>query len=98
MQPSSSSRSSPSSHDRSRASSHAPGTWPMRPADELRAVVETYLRSLKLAPELGSLAEALRYSLESGGKRVRPVLSIAVAEANGATVEAALPAAAALEL
>ena len=70
----------------------------MRAADELRDDLESYLRSLAFAPELGGLEEALRYSLESGGKRVRPVLCLAVAEANGATLEAALPAAAALEL
>jgi geranylgeranyl diphosphate synthase type II len=70
----------------------------MRPADELRDSVETYLRSLAFAPELGGLEDALRYSLESGGKRVRPVLCLAVAEANGASVDDALPAAAALEL
>jgi geranylgeranyl diphosphate synthase type II len=70
----------------------------MRPADELRDAVETYLRSLAFAPELGGLEEALRYSLESGGKRVRPVLCLAVAEANGASVDDALAAAAALEL
>ena len=55
----------------------------MRPADELRDAVEAYLGSLSFAPELGGLDEALRYSLESGGKRVRPVLCLAVAEANG---------------
>ena len=70
----------------------------MRPADELRDVVDRYLASLSFAPELGRLEEALRYSLESGGKRIRPILCLAVAEANGASIEAALPAAAALEL
>jgi geranylgeranyl diphosphate synthase, type II len=70
----------------------------MRRADELRVAVETYLRSLAFAPELGGLEESLRYALESGGKRVRPVLCLAVAEANGASVDDALPAAAALEL
>jgi geranylgeranyl diphosphate synthase, type II len=70
----------------------------MHPADELRDAVETFLRSLAFAPELGDLEDALRYSLESGGKRVRPVLCLAVAEANGASVDDALPAAAALEL
>jgi geranylgeranyl diphosphate synthase type II len=70
----------------------------MRTADELRDAVEAYLGSLALSPELGGLEEALRYSLESGGKRVRPVLCLAVAETNGASVEDALPAAAALEL
>jgi geranylgeranyl diphosphate synthase type II len=70
----------------------------MRPADELRDAVETYLRALAFAPELGGLDDALRYTLESGGKRVRPVLCLAVAEANGASVEDALPAAGALEI
>ncbi len=70
----------------------------MRPADELRDAVEATLRSLTLHPELGALEEALRYSLESGGKRIRPVLCLAVAEAAGGSVEDALPAAAAIEL
>src|SRR6186713_1035243 len=70
----------------------------MRTADELRDIVEAYLGSLALAPELGALEQPLRYSLESGGKRVRPLLCLAVAEANGASLEDALPAAAALEL
>jgi geranylgeranyl diphosphate synthase type II len=70
----------------------------MRPAEELRDAVESFLRSLAFAPELGDLEDALRYSLESGGKRVRPVLCLAVAEANGASVDDGLPAAAALEL
>ena len=72
--------------------------WPMRPADELRDAVEAYLGTLSFAPDLGALEGPLRYSLESGGKRVRPVLCLAVAEAAGGSVEAALPAAAALEL
>lgn len=70
----------------------------MRTADELRDVFEAYLGTLPLAPELGRLEEALRYALESGGKRVRPTLCLAVAQAAGGAVEQALPAAAALEL
>jgi geranylgeranyl diphosphate synthase, type II len=70
----------------------------MRTADELRDALEAYLGSLALVPELGGLAEPLRYSLESGGKRIRPLLCLAVADANGASLEDALPAAAALEL
>jgi geranylgeranyl diphosphate synthase type II len=70
----------------------------MRTADELRDAVEAYLGSLGFATELGGLREAMRYSLESGGKRVRPLLCLAVAEANGASLDDALPAAAALEL
>jgi geranylgeranyl diphosphate synthase type II len=70
----------------------------MRAADELRDAVEAYLASLRLAPELGRLEDAVRYALEPGGKRIRPVLCLAVAEASGGSVEDALPAAAAVEL
>ena len=72
--------------------------WPMRPADELRDAVEAYLRALSFTPELGALDEALRYPLESEGKRIRPVLCLAVADAAGGSVDDALPAAAAIEL
>src|SRR5215207_9057039 len=70
----------------------------MRTADELREAVEAYLGSLSFAPELGRLEEPLRYALESGGKRIRPVLCLAVAEAAHGDVAHALPAAVALEL
>ncbi len=70
----------------------------MRTPDELQELTELCLEELELDPDLGALGEALRYALEPGGKRVRPVLCLAVAEAAGGTVEVALPAAAALEL
>ncbi|MBA3380793.1 MAG: polyprenyl synthetase family protein [Actinobacteria bacterium] len=70
----------------------------MRTADELRDVFEAYLGALSLAPEFGRLEGAVRYALESGGKRVRPVVCLAVAEAEQGDIETALPAAAALEL
>jgi geranylgeranyl diphosphate synthase, type II len=70
----------------------------MRPAEKLRDAVEAYLRSMSFAAELGALEPALRYSLDSGGKRIRPVLCLAVTEAAGGNLEDALPAAAALEL
>jgi geranylgeranyl diphosphate synthase type II len=69
----------------------------MRTPDELRALVEGYLGELALTPELGGLAEALRYSLP-GGKRIRAVLCLATGEAEGREPEELLPAAAALEL
>ena len=47
---------------------------------------------------LPPLHEALHYAVFSGGKRIRPLLVIAAAEAVGGTVEDALPAAAAVEL
>jgi geranylgeranyl diphosphate synthase type II len=43
------------------------------------------------------LHTAMRYSLEAGGKRVRPVLLLAAADLCGATDDFALPAAVALE-
>lgn len=42
--------------------------------------------------------EAIRYSLFAGGKRVRPILAIAAAEALGARIPALLPVASSLEL
>jgi len=70
----------------------------MRSADELRALVEVYLDELALTPELGGLAEAMRYALDGGGKRVRPVLCLATGQAAGCEPEALLPAGAAVEL
>jgi geranylgeranyl pyrophosphate synthase len=43
------------------------------------------------------LHEAMRYSLQAGGKRLRPVLVLATAELFGAKADAALPAAVAIE-
>jgi geranylgeranyl diphosphate synthase type II len=68
----------------------------MRPPDELRSLVETYLADLALTPELGGLAGPMHYAI--GGKLIRPVLCLATAEAAGAEPEAALPAAVAVEL
>ena len=70
----------------------------MRGADELRETIERYLATLVFSQELGSLEAAVRYGVESGGKRIRPVLCLGVAEAVGGVVEDVLPAAAALEL
>jgi geranylgeranyl diphosphate synthase type II len=70
----------------------------MRTPEELREAIEEYLATLELAPELDGLAEPMRYALDPGGKRIRPILCLAVAESAGGTVEGALPAAAAVEL
>jgi geranylgeranyl diphosphate synthase type II len=70
----------------------------MLQVEELRAAVEEYLDRLQFSPELDGLEEAVRYALEGGGKRTRPVLCLATTEAAGGEVEEALPAAAALEL
>jgi geranylgeranyl diphosphate synthase type II len=70
----------------------------LRTPEELRGLVEAYLGELAFTPELGGLEDAVRYPLESGGKRVRPVLALAVTEAAGGVAEHCLPAAAAVEL
>ena len=70
----------------------------MSTAEELLELIEPYLDDLALTPELGDLERSMRYALAGGGKRVRPMLCLATAEAAGAEPEAALPAAAAVEL
>jgi geranylgeranyl diphosphate synthase type II len=70
----------------------------MQAPESLRALVECYLGELALTPELHGQAESVRYALDAPGKRVRPVICLATAEAAGAEASAALPAAAALEL
>jgi geranylgeranyl diphosphate synthase type II len=69
----------------------------VRSPAEHRASIESYLEQI---PEIdrGSLREPLRYALDGGGKRLRPVLCLAVAEAAGAPPQPAVPAAAAIEL
>jgi geranylgeranyl diphosphate synthase type II len=69
----------------------------MRAPDALLRLTEAYLADLTLTPELGAQQESMRYALE-GGKRIRGVICLATAEAAGADPEAALQAAAALEL
>jgi geranylgeranyl diphosphate synthase type II len=66
----------------------------------LRGLTEAALETLDFGEpaDVAPLAEAMRYSLLAGGKRVRPVLCLAVAEGFGRTAEDALPTALALEL
>src|SRR4051812_18745674 len=68
--------------------------------DHLRTLVEDGLEQLPLGepPDVTGLAEAMRYSLLAGGKRVRPVLCLATAETLGLEPELALPTALAVEL
>jgi geranylgeranyl diphosphate synthase type II len=68
----------------------------MQTPEQLRELVETYLGDLSLTPELGTLAAPMRHAL--GGKRIRPILTLATGEAVGVDAETVLPAAAAVEL
>src|SRR2546429_1376144 len=70
----------------------------MHSPDELKTLVEEALERLDLWPELHGQATSVRYSLEVGGKRVRPVIARAVGEALGGSVEQVMPAALAIEL
>ena len=70
----------------------------MRRPEELKELVEEYLRGFVFWPDLHGQADSMRYSLvEMGGKRVRPVISLATGEALGADPERILPAAVAVE-
>jgi geranylgeranyl diphosphate synthase, type II len=79
-----------------------PAISTLRPAypEHLRAEVERYLEAIRFSDEFATagLDEAMRYSLLAGGKRIRPVLSLATAEALGHPRDEVLPLAEAIEL
>ncbi len=65
-------------------------------ASDTDAAMDRFLPTVNERP--GSIHAAMRYCVFAGGKRLRPVLCIAAAEACGGSREAALPAACAVEL
>jgi len=67
-----------------------------RKKDIVDKALDKIVPSAKTFPP--SVNEAMRYSLFAGGKRVRPILSIAAAESLGAKTAGLLPLAGALEL
>ena len=72
----------------------------MKTYEEYRRIAENalvpMLESLGEIPE--RLLSAMRYSLEAGGKRLRPVMLLAACEMAGGDAETALPFACALEM
>jgi geranylgeranyl diphosphate synthase type II len=66
----------------------------------LHGEVEAYLEGVSFSeePATAGLDEAMRYSLLAGGKRIRPVLALATAEAIGRDPRELLPLAAGIEL
>jgi geranylgeranyl pyrophosphate synthase len=68
--------------------------------DDARVLVDADLdRRLRVTgDDPGRLAEAMHYAATGPGKRLRPALVLAAAEACGATREQALPAASAIEM
>ena len=71
----------------------------MRSFDEYREIINDHLTDLieDAGDEAAELADAMRYSLEVGGKRLRPVLLLASCEFAGGSIDEALPYALALE-
>ncbi|HWM64067.1 MAG TPA: farnesyl diphosphate synthase [Solirubrobacterales bacterium] len=76
------------------------GTPALTYPEDLRSLVEEALEKLRFpaGPATAGLEEAMRYSLLAGGKRVRPVLTLATARAVGADPEHYLQAATSIEL
>ncbi|HEY8083636.1 MAG TPA: farnesyl diphosphate synthase [Solirubrobacterales bacterium] len=68
--------------------------------EDLRSTVDAALERLRFSSDAATagLEEAMRYSLLAGGKRVRPVLTLATARALGADPEGFLSVACAIEL
>ena len=66
----------------------------------LQQQVDDYLQTLTFSrePATKGLEESMRYSLLAGGKRIRPVLALATAEALNRETSHVLPLGAAIEL
>lgn len=63
---------------------------------QIDGALEGYLPGGQNDPSV--ICRAIRYSLLAGGKRIRPILCLAAAEAVGGRAEAVMPAACALEM
>ncbi|AHF07376.1 polyprenyl synthetase family protein [Desulfitobacterium metallireducens] len=68
-----------------------------------RTSFESYVEKIDaflecLSWDEGTMGQSMRYSLVGGGKRIRPVLALAAAEAVGGQADSILPSACALEL
>ena len=70
-------------------------------AEEYKRIIDEALEKSFAGAEglsYGGLAEAMRYSLLAGGKRIRPTLVLEFCRISGGDVDAALPAACAIEM
>ena len=68
--------------------------------DDYKALVDTALEGYFKAADIpqAGLAEAMRYSLLAGGKRIRPTLVLEFCRISGGDIDSALPAACAIEM
>jgi geranylgeranyl diphosphate synthase, type II len=82
------------------APAERPPAVPALSLADLHEEVERALAEVEFPAPAGAeqLAEAARYALLGGGKRVRPILAMASAQALGVSVEQVLPTACAIEL
>ena len=60
-------------------------------------IIDNYIDNL-ISEEYSMLASSMRYSLMTGGKRIRPTLTMEFAQCCGADIEKVLPLASAIEL
>ena len=61
-------------------------------------MIERRIASIDLPSRPAGLYEPVRYALEGGGKRLRPLLAVQACLACGGTADEAMPAALALEM
>ena len=64
---------------------------------KIETALEAYFKLPEGLPQAG-LAEAMRYSLLAGGKRIRPMLVLEFCRISGGDIEAAMPVACAVEM
>lgn len=63
--------------------------------EQIEQSIFSAIASAQLPP---ALAEPVTYALTSGGKRLRPLITVLAAQASGASVESAIPVATAIEI
>lgn len=70
----------------------------MKDYSEYLDIVNEAINNLRLPPQPAGLYDPIRYTLECGGKRLRPVLTLAACQAMGAEPSVALHQAVAIEM
>lgn len=72
----------------------------LKELDRIKNTADAYLESILPPKDIpqGEIIKAMDYSLNAGGKRIRPIIAIGAAEALGGKAEEVLPFAAAIEM
>lgn len=70
----------------------------MRELEDYKVLVDQSLKEYINSLGDGKLARAMAYSVELGGKRIRPVMALVAAEMFGGSIEEAMPLAMAIEM